>query len=326
MIRIRPYRNSDEAEILSWKLDEDTFYKWSFGWLGEYPLTQEKFRKTADYSRFIAMDGPDVVGFFTVRNPEQKLDELRFGFVIVDPARRGQGIGGTMLRMGLSYAFSVYQAKRVSLGVYEQNIPAVSCYRGIGFLPTGRTESYTILGEELEVIEMAVDRPADGDTSTAPDSRAPGRRMPEHVEVVRATEEWQRTGSYSVRIEGMNREYHIPLREEFDELDGDDSGYIVLLDDGYPFATCRFYERDARSVAIGRVVVLPEYRGGEYGRRVIGEAEAWIRERGYEEILVDARITATGFYEKMDFEMVDGNVYLSGPFECVRMRKLLKDG
>ena len=326
MIRIRPYRNSDEAEILSWKLDEDTFYKWSFGWLGEYPLTQEKFRKTADYSRFIAMDGPDVVGFFTVRNPEQKLDELRFGFVIVDPARRGQGIGGTMLRMGLSYAFSVYQAKRVSLGVYEQNIPAVSCYRGIGFVPTGRTESYTILGEELEVIEMAVDRPADGDTSTAPDCRAPGRRMPEHVEVVRATEEWQRTGSYSVRIEGMNREYHIPLREEFDELDGDDSRYIVLLDDGYPFATCRFYERDERSVAIGRVVVLPEYRGGEYGRRVIGEAEAWIRERGYEEILVDARITATGFYEKMDYEMVDDSVYLSGPFECVRMRKLLKDG
>ena len=46
MIRIRPYRNSDEAEILSWSLDEDTFYKWSFGWLGEYPLTQEKFRKT----------------------------------------------------------------------------------------------------------------------------------------------------------------------------------------------------------------------------------------------------------------------------------------
>lgn len=326
MIRIRPYRNSDEAEILSWKLDEDTFYKWSFGWLGEYPLTQEKFRKTADYSRFIAMDGPDVVGFFTVRNPEQKLHELRFGFVIVDPDRRGQGIGKTMLQMGLSYAFSVYQAKRVSLGVYEQNIPAVSCYRGIGFVPTGRTESYTILGEELEVIEMAVDRPADGDTSTAPDCRAPSRCMPEHVEVVRATEEWQRTGSYSVRIEGMNREYHIPLREEFDELDGDDSGYIVLLDDGYPFATCRFYERDARSAAIGRVVVLPEYRGREYGRRVIEEAEAWILEQGYEEVLVDARITATGFYEKMDYEMVDGNVYLSGPFECVRMRKLLKDG
>lgn len=309
MIRIRPYRNSDEAEILSWSLDEDTFYKWSFGWLGEYPLTQEKFRKTADYSRFTALDGPDVVGFFTVRNPEQKLDELRFGFVIVDPARRGQGIGKTMLQMGLSYAFSVYQAKRVSLGVYEQNIPAVSCYRGIGFVPTGRTESYTILGEELEVIEMAVDR-----------------RQPEHVEVVRATEEWQRAGSYSVRIEGMNREYHIPLREEFDELDGDDSRYIVLLDDGYPFATCRFYERDERSAAIGRVVVLPEYRGGEYGRRVIGEAEAWILEQGYEEVLVDARITATGFYEKMDYEMVDGNVYLSGPFECVRMRKLLKDG
>ena len=57
------------------------------------------------------------------------------------------------------------------------------------------------------------------------------------IEVLRAKEEWQRAGAYSVRIEGMNRQHHISLREEFDEHDKDGTKYIVLLDDGYPVAT-----------------------------------------------------------------------------------------
>ena len=41
------------------------------------------------------------------------------------------------------------------------------------------------------------------------------------MEVLRAGEEWARAGAYSVRIQGMNRQHHISLREEFDEHDGD---------------------------------------------------------------------------------------------------------
>ena len=59
--------------------------------------------------------------------------------------------------------------------------------------------------------------------------------------VLRAEETWQRAGAYSVRVQGMNRQHHISLREEFDEHDGDESKYIVILDDTYPVATCRFW-------------------------------------------------------------------------------------
>ena len=65
--------------------------------------------------------------------------------------------------------------------------------------------------------------------------------------VLRAEETWQCAGAYSVRVQGMNRQHHISLREEFDEHDGDESKYIVILDDTYPVATCRFYELDQRS-------------------------------------------------------------------------------
>ncbi|MBP5414198.1 MAG: N-acetyltransferase, partial [Lachnospiraceae bacterium] len=73
-------------------------------------------------------------------------------------------------------------------------------------------------------------------------------------EIIRAIEEWQRAGAYSVRIQGMNRQHHISLREEFDEHDNDKTRYIVISDDGYPVATCRFYEINDTEVILGRVV------------------------------------------------------------------------
>ena len=92
------------------------------------------------------------------------------------------------------------------------------------------------------------------------------------IEVMRAEEEWQRAGAYSVRIEGMNRQHHISLRDEFDELDGPGTKYIVLLDDGYPVATCRFFDAGGGMANIGRMVVLPEYRGRELGAKAMSEA------------------------------------------------------
>ena len=143
------------------------------------------------------------------------------------------------------------------------------------------------------------------------------------LEVVRAEEEWQRAGAYSVRIQGMNRQHHITLREEFDEHDGDGTKYIVLLDDGYPVATCRIYPVDSECAQVGRVVVLPEYRGKHLGSVVICEAEQWIAECGFHEVAIDARDVAVGFYEKLGYEPVDGIVFKSGLFDCVRMRKRL---
>ncbi len=143
------------------------------------------------------------------------------------------------------------------------------------------------------------------------------------LEVMRAEEEWQRAGAYSVRIQGMNRQHHISLRDEFDEHDGEGTKYILLLDKGYPVATCRFYETSENVVTIGRVVVLSEYREHHLGERVMQEAESWIKELGYKEIIVDSRTIAVGFYEKLGYEKMSDEVYMSGVFECVKMHKIL---
>ena len=67
------------------------------------------------------------------------------------------------------------------------------------------------------------------------------------MEVMRATDEWQRAGAYYVRIQAMAKKHHIGLRQEFDDHDGDGTRYIVVLDNDFPVATARMYE-------------LPEYR------------------------------------------------------------------
>ena len=144
-----------------------------------------------------------------------------------------------------------------------------------------------------------------------------------NITVMRATETWQQAGAYYVRIQGMARQHNITLRREFDEHDGPDTKYIVLLDGDFPVATARFYPIDSASAIIGRVVVLPEYRGKGLGEKVVGEAEDWLRELGYSNAVVESRDTATGFYEKLGYTVTDSSIIHGDTFDCIRMEKQL---
>lgn len=147
--------------------------------------------------------------------------------------------------------------------------------------------------------------------------------MNDNIIVMRAEEEWQRAGAYSVRIQGMNRQHHIPLREEFDGHDCDGTKYIVLLDEGYPFATCRFYDMGNGKAVLGRVVVLPEYRGHGYGAMVISEAEKWAAEQGFAAFEIDSKTEAVEFYKKLGFVCDDDRIVKSGCFDCIHMSKAI---
>ncbi|HIW58399.1 MAG TPA: GNAT family N-acetyltransferase [Candidatus Anaerobutyricum avicola] len=147
-----------------------------------------------------------------------------------------------------------------------------------------------------------------------------------NINVLRAEELWQQAGAYYVRIQAMARQYHITLREEFDEYDSPEAKYIVLLDDEFPVATCRLYELSGEpvpTVMLGRVVVLPEYRKQGLGQRAVKEAEQWARELGYQKSVLESRDVAVGFYEKLGYEICDGQIIHGDTFDCIRMEKML---
>lgn len=156
MLRLRPYISDDAEQILSWCKDEKAFYKWTAVVLGDYPLSKEQFSAANSRMAFTAIDDNEIVGFFTLRNPDKLFEELRFGFVIVDSKKRGKGYGKKMLQLGLKYAKEIYGAKKVSLGVFENNEPAYHCYKAVGFkdVVQEEIETYHILGEDWKCLVL----------------------------------------------------------------------------------------------------------------------------------------------------------------------------
>ena len=107
-------------------------------------------------SMLVAFDENGLVGFFTVRTPGEDDKKVRFGYVIVNPEKRGQGYGKQMLNLGLKFVFEIYGADEVSLGVFDNNESAQICYRSVGFKENGARQEYSIAGEKWIDIEMEI--------------------------------------------------------------------------------------------------------------------------------------------------------------------------
>jgi len=159
MFGLRPYKTSDADTILSWCTDERTFCKWSAGKLGTYPPTKESFEFVKTMMPFTAFDEDGIVGFFILRQPGDNPDELRIGFVIVDPKKRGTGVGKAMMVLAVKYATEIYGVHRITIGVFENNLPAYYCYKAVGFkdVTPKKPEIYHILGEEWKCLELAIE-------------------------------------------------------------------------------------------------------------------------------------------------------------------------
>ena len=149
----------------TWANDEEGFYKWSAGILGSFPISEERMIEAASardnsdtYFPFTAFDESGPVGFFTMRIPGESNEEVRFGFVIIDPEIRGKGYGKQMMKLGLTFAFELYGAKKVRLGVFENNEAAYYCYKSAGFKETGEEEMYAIMDTEWKCMEMEIRR------------------------------------------------------------------------------------------------------------------------------------------------------------------------
>ncbi|MBO6007577.1 MAG: GNAT family N-acetyltransferase [Lachnospiraceae bacterium] len=170
MIRLRPYKSEDSLLIAKWVESEDTFLKWGGLLFGNYPINAEiidkKYReKNGDceepdnFYPWMAIDDEDrVVGHFIMRYIGGDKRVLRFGWVVVDDTIRGKGYGTQMLRTGLKFAFEVFGAKVVTLGVYESNDLAHNCYKKAGF-----TDREVVEKEPFNVIEMELKKEAYGE-------------------------------------------------------------------------------------------------------------------------------------------------------------------
>ena len=133
LLRLREFHPADANIIAGWLKNEYQMRQWCADRYSRYPVTADDINshhdKYIDGHSSIALtmvDATEVIGYITLRKPTPGNSEWRLGFVIVDDAKRGLGLGKKLVDM----AAGLKQVQREE------------------------TESYTCLGEIWNCIEM----------------------------------------------------------------------------------------------------------------------------------------------------------------------------
>ncbi len=92
------------------------------------------------------------------------------------------------------------------------------------------------------------------------------------------------------------------FRDQFDDIDEIAAHFVAFDDDNNPIGTCRvFVSEDNSSYLLGRLAVIKEYRGQKIGRRIVEEAEKYVREMGGQELRLHAQYQVEEFYEQIGY-------------------------
>lgn len=166
MLRLRPYKPGDAGTILSWCKEETAFRKWTGSRYGAFPITaadmnRKYFENNGDCAEpdnfypMTAFDETGIAGHLIMRFTDVEKTVLRFGFVIIDDARRGRGYGKELITLSLKYAFEILKADKVTLGVFDNNPSARGCYRSAGFQEAeAEAAELEMMGETWKISEL----------------------------------------------------------------------------------------------------------------------------------------------------------------------------
>ena len=163
-MKIRDFINSDAEHIISWFSDEMEFRLWCADRYDHFPIIAddiiERYSEDSKGGRFFPFTAEDengsVIGHFILRYPSYDKSVLRLGFVILDKSARGKGFGCEMVGLAKKYASEVLNARKLTLGVFENNTAAYKCYLSAGFIPSGDYDMFTVFGENWKSIEMEI--------------------------------------------------------------------------------------------------------------------------------------------------------------------------
>ncbi len=144
MIRLEYFTQADFPQLIKWVDSEDLLINWA-GSQFKFPLTEDKLhqylRFTNDFEESVtliykAVDvlSGEAVGHISLSVIDRPNRSARITRVLVgDPKTRGKGTGSAIIRAMLKIGFEDLKLHRMSLGVYDFNIPGIKCYQNCGF-------------------------------------------------------------------------------------------------------------------------------------------------------------------------------------------------
>ncbi|HKO26825.1 MAG TPA: GNAT family N-acetyltransferase [Solirubrobacteraceae bacterium] len=305
-MRLRALALADCETLLSWISSADALFQWSGPWDFRWPLDllqlQRDLERAGDHRRrYVAVDtGNGLIGHaMLIIQPDHGLGVI--GRVLIDPARRGEGLGTALMHEIVRVSFDELGLHRLQLNVYDFNLEAIACYERAGFVIEGRMRDSTRgsagywSGYLMALLE--------------PEYRAHGDPEPGGVLVRRAR------FADAPALARLLTELGYPQEEEQAHAQlaawaGDPRGTVFVAEsDGSPAGLVAAYatRRMERPGSFARVVALAVDRARRrsgLGRRLLMAVEAWAAGMGCRDIEITSsrhRDDAHAFYRSLGF-------------------------
>lgn len=152
LIKLEPLKKSDFKQLINWIDSEEFLIQWS-GNAFTYPLNDQQLEQYIESTNTLAFkvideESKEVIGHISLGQIDNINKSARIGKVLVgDTKMRGRSIGKHMIKAVLHIAFEELKLHRVTLGVYDFNTSAISCYEKIGFVKEGLLRDSKKVGE-----------------------------------------------------------------------------------------------------------------------------------------------------------------------------------
>ncbi len=150
MIKLRPIRTEDTAEIKNWPVYVDGFEQMDYalrdnGWIDE-------FWNRPNTWIYIAEVNGQIIGFSLLSITADREAEFR---IAVHPHGTGKGLGKQVALATLNTGFRQLNLKKIHLIVRKNNGPAAKLYESIGFTKSGES-IHTIQGKRIVFFDMGI--------------------------------------------------------------------------------------------------------------------------------------------------------------------------
>jgi len=138
-------------------------------------------------------------------------------------------------------------------------------------------------------------------------------------EVEYNTEKYWKT--VALREEILRKPLHLTFRsEEF--VEEKDSFHLTCRQEGALAACLVLKPLSGQQIRMRQLAVRTDLQGRGIGRTLVEYAESFTEQHGYREIILHARETAVGFYEKLGYQK-EGDPFIEVTIPHYLMRKIL---
>jgi ribosomal protein S18 acetylase RimI-like enzyme len=158
-LRLEPFREADATAVLGWVAGREEADRWASA--GSRVLEPELLREwhaDPDVHPYVCLDGEELVGYGEVWEDREE-GEAELARILVDPARRGRGIGRRLTAL-LGERAAEAGFGNIWLRVVPDNGPALAAYSAAGFVRASDEEEAAFnAGQPCAYVWMRLARP-----------------------------------------------------------------------------------------------------------------------------------------------------------------------